>query len=60
MYDNSKFNCFDLPFMSVDRAEPAARTTTRGERLKLPDLAVLAPRDCQIGIVAEHILIFVL
>ena len=42
--------------MSGGGAEPAARqdTTTRGESLKLPDLAVETPRDCQIGIVAEH------
>ena len=44
--------------MSGDGAEPAARrgTTTRGESLKLPDLAVQTPCDCQIGIVAEHTL----
>jgi hypothetical protein len=42
--------------MSGDGAEPEARrgTTTRGESLKLPDLAVQMPRDSQIGIVAEH------
>ena len=47
---------FYLPLMSGHHAEPVAQRgmTTRGESLKLPDLAVQKPRDRQIGIVAEH------
>ena len=68
VYGNSKLNCFYLPLVDVHRAEQAARWSSskydvkrqRFQRIKLPDLAVHAPCDCQIRIVAEHTLMFIL